>query len=230
VRWRRAARDSSAPQVRGPRLAGEHQFDDGPARGEPREEVGAAHCPRDTLQGIPRRKLAFVVPIGIFTILDAWLLFSTRRVGRLAGYPRVRRLVTRLFQLAQSTKWFTRVASSSIGGRLVFNSAVSRRMVIRGWPGFWPVRRCSAASKIRSAITAVFRRCARCSTPSTSNRLPTPRSTRQAYDYMAWVWTRVTMRRNREAYDGSAWFRAASPAWPRSRPPSTFLGMNLAYP
>ena len=29
---------------------------------------------------------------------------------------------------------------------------------------------------------------------------------------------------------GSDWFRAGSPAWPRSRPRRTFLGMNLAFP
>ena len=50
-------------KFRGPRLAGEHQFDDGPARGEPREEVGARFTAREIpLQWeFPARKLAFVL-------------------------------------------------------------------------------------------------------------------------------------------------------------------------
>jgi len=58
-------------------------------------------------------------------------------------------------------------------GRLVFNSAVSRRTVFRGLAGFLAGSPLLRGSRIRSAITAAFRRFARCSTPSTSSRLPT---------------------------------------------------------
>jgi hypothetical protein len=116
-------------------------------------------------------------------------------------------------------------------GRLVFNSAVSRRTLFRGLAGFLagspllrsqqdPFRDHSRVPALREMLNAFD-----------FEPVAYAKITRQAYDYMSWgVDGEFTMRRNREAYDWVGLVPRGLAGVAPVQTASTFLGMNLAYP
>jgi isopentenyl diphosphate isomerase/L-lactate dehydrogenase-like FMN-dependent dehydrogenase len=116
-------------------------------------------------------------------------------------------------------------------GRLVLNSAVSRRTVFRGLAGFLagspllrsqqdPFRDHSRVPALREMLNAFD-----------FEPVAYAKITRQAYDYMSWgVDGEFTLRRNREAYDWVGLVPRGLAGGAPVQTASTFLGLNLAYP